>query len=131
MLMAHNWPWVSVMGTNVKTTFLELFLWRVKITKKNIATIFLNMTRSTNIIMHSFSKIITVRGYAFLIKTRTICITKHGFAFSYISRIQVSISRFRNKCGFWSKPVLRTYQQLKSKHTYIIIECHNFCKWSN
>ena len=29
-----------------------------------------------------------------------------------------SLSRFRNKCGFWSKPGLRIYQQLKSKQYY-------------
>ena len=83
---------VSVMGTNVKTNiFGTLPVTSANVNKKNIATIFLNMTRSTNIIMYSFSKI-TVRGYAFFIKTSTIFITIHGFAFSYISRIQVSIT---------------------------------------
>ena len=81
------------MGTNVKTNiFGTLPVTSANVNKKNIATIFLNMTRSTNIIMYSFSKIITVRGYEFLIKTSTIFITIYGFAFSYISQIQVSIT---------------------------------------
>ena len=62
------------------------------VTKTNMATIFLSLTRSTNIILYLFYKIITLRDYAFLIKTCTIFITIHGFAFSYISRIPVSIT---------------------------------------
>ena len=64
------------MGTNEK---INIFGTRpvtsANVNKKNIATFFLNMTRSTNIIMYLFSKIITVRGYAFVIKTSTIFIT--------------------------------------------------------
>ena len=58
------------METNVKTTiFGTLPVTSANHNKKNIATIFLNMTRASNIIMYYFSKIITVRGYAFIIKT--------------------------------------------------------------
>ena len=60
----------------LKSIFLELF--HVTSAKK-CATIFLNMPRSTNIITYLFSKIITVRGYASLIKTSTIFITIHQF----------------------------------------------------
>ena len=85
------------MGTNVKINiFVTLPEASENVNKKYISTIFLNMTRSTNIFMYSFSKIITVRGYAFIIKTSTIFITIHGFHFSYISRIK-SLSRFRNE----------------------------------
>ena len=51
----------------------------------------LPVTRANNMYLsYLFSKIITVRGYAFSIKTRTIFITIHGSAFAYISRIKVS-----------------------------------------
>ena len=65
------------------------------------------MTRSiTNIISYLFSKLITVRGYAFLLKSLTNIIKMQGFALSYILQIQV-LSRFRNKYGYWNKPSLR------------------------
>ena len=59
-----------VMVTNVKINIFETFhVTSANVNKKNIATIFSNMTRSTNIITYLFSKIITVRGYAFLTTT--------------------------------------------------------------
>ena len=56
------------MGTNIKINKFETFpVTSANVNKNNIATICLNMTRSINIIMYLFSKIITVRGNAFLI----------------------------------------------------------------
>ena len=69
LVRKHGYGPLSVMGTNVKTNiFGTLPVTSANVNKKNIATNFLNMTRSTNIIMYSFSKILTVRDYSFLIK---------------------------------------------------------------
>ena len=68
---------------------------------KTIHNIFLRMTVSTNIIIYLFSKIKNVGGRSFLTKTRTIFITIHSLAFSYISRIQVSVT-FSNIVTFHS-----------------------------
>ena len=63
---------MSVIGTNVKINiFGTLPVTSANVNKKNIATIFSNMTRSTNIIIYLLYEIIPVRGYAFLIKTLT------------------------------------------------------------
>ena len=59
--------------------------------KKTISKICLSMTASTNIIIYFFTKIKTVGGRS-LKKKRTIFISKQSFAFSYISRIQVSVT---------------------------------------
>ena len=59
------------MGTNVKTNiFGTLPVKSANVNKTNMATIVLNMTRSTNIITYLFNKIITVTDYAFLIKNQ-------------------------------------------------------------
>ena len=89
---------VSVLATNVKTNiFGTLPVTSANFNKKIYCDHFLNMTRSKNIIIYSFSKTITVRGYAFLIKTSTIFITickvSHFFTFHEFK----SLSRFRNK----------------------------------
>ena len=73
---------LALKGTNVKTTiFGTLPVTSANVNKKDITIFFLNMTRATNIIMYSFSKILIVRGYAFSIKISTIFITIHGFAY--------------------------------------------------
>ena len=93
--------------------------------KINIATIFLNMARSTYIITYVFSKIKTISRYAFKKIVRIIFMTIHGFAFLYIS-----VSRFCKKYSFCSKPSWRIYKQLKSKYTFIffIIFCLQMIK---
>ena len=72
------------MGTNIKINIFETLpvtsLTNANV-KKNIAPIFLNMARSTNINTYLFSELITVRGYAFLIQNRAYFLTIHGFAF--------------------------------------------------
>ena len=65
------------MGTNVKINIFEAH----PVTSAN--NIILSMTVSTNIIYYLFSKIKTVGGCYFLMKTCTIFITIHGFAFSF------------------------------------------------
>ena len=77
----------------LRSTFLKLILWRVNMSiEKNIHNILLGMTVPTNIIIYFCSKIKTVGGRSLLTKTRTIFITIHGFEFSYISRIHVSVT---------------------------------------
>ena len=78
------------------------------------------MAVSTNIITYLFSKTKNTRGRSFVTKTRTIFITMHNFAFSYISRIQVSVT-FRNKYGFGNIPDCRNNQQFKPKHSSLLL----------
>ena len=95
---------MSVMGTNVKINIFEtLLVTSANVNKKNVAKNFLNMTRYTNFNMYLFSKIKTVVGSGFLMKSHTIFITMHGFAFSYISRIQVHV--FVTNTAFVANPV--------------------------
>ena len=111
--MAHNWHWVSSMGTNVKINiFGARHVTSANVNKKPIPNILLSMTISTNIIIYLFSNLKNVRGHSFLTKTRAIFITKHGFAFSYISRIHVSVAIL--------------YQNLKTHfHTFMFLQEFN------
>ena len=93
LLMAHNWHWVSSMGTHTKINIFEtLPVTNVMSIKKSIPNIFLSMTISSNIIIYFVSKIKTVWCRSFLTKNRAISETKHDFAHWYISRIHVSVA---------------------------------------
>ena len=71
------------MGTNVKFNILGTHpVTSLKAKEKNIR----------HIIIYFFSKIKTVGGRSFLTKTRTIFITIHSFAFSYNSKIKISVT---------------------------------------
>ena len=113
MVMDHNWHWVSVIGTNVK---IHIFGTLPATIKKNLWRFFKH--EIYRYYLYLFSKIRTVRGYAFLIKPRAIFIKIHVFAFSYISRI-------RNKYGFWSKPGLENINN-SSQNTLSLLLNINF-----
>ena len=83
----------QVMAQMLRSTFLELILWRVQTSiEKTIPNIFLSMMESPNIIIYFYSKIRPLIGRSVLIKTRTIFITILSFAFLYISQNQVSVT---------------------------------------
>ena len=71
---------MSVMGTNVKINIFEtLLVTSANVNKKNVAKNFLNMTRYTNFNMYLFSKIKTVVGSGFLMKSHTIFTTQFHY----------------------------------------------------
>ena len=96
LLMAHNWHRVSSMGTNVKINIFgthPVSCNECKCRKKKLSLIFfLSTTSSSNNIIYFYSKSKLLEVVHFLPETRTIFITMHSFAFSNISRIQVSVT---------------------------------------
>ena len=58
LVMAHNWHWVSSMGTNAKIIIFETHpVKSVNFNRKTIPNIVLSMTASANIIIYFYSKI--------------------------------------------------------------------------
>ena len=87
--------------------------------KQNIANIFGNMARITNIIINFFSKVKTMRGYAILIKS---------YYFQNYARFRInvymSLSPFATNTAFVKILEFENNQEFKPKHNFIMIGYH-------
>ena len=114
LLTAHNWHWVSSMGTNVKINIFETYpVTSANVDEKTIHYIVLSMTTSTTIITYFYSKIRSVWGRSFFNKNLYHLHTNSTYH-------EIKFLSFNT--AFVTFQVIENNQEYKPKLNFIIIE---------